>query len=95
MPRGLSASPNVAVDGLLAVSHSASGRRFLPSGVKVKVSPQPGGNVVTALTTQLARLKQTHREEVAALRRALEAAHGENLALRREMTHRGWESPGA
>jgi hypothetical protein len=56
---------------------------------------QPDGNVVTVLTAQLARLKQAHREEVAALRRALEAAHGENLALRREMTRRGWEPPGA
>ncbi len=37
------------------------------------------------LTAQLADLKRRHREETAALRQALEQAHGENLILRRRL----------
>jgi hypothetical protein len=40
---------------------------------------------VRTLTAQLADLKRRHREETAALRQALEQAHGENLALRRRL----------
>jgi hypothetical protein len=47
-------------------------------------------NVVLALTTQIDQLKKQHRQEVQALRTALEQAHGENLELRRELTRRGW-----
>jgi hypothetical protein len=50
-------------------------------------------NVVFALTAEIARLKKSHRQEVKALREALEQAHGENLALRRELAHRGWTGP--
>ncbi|MER7468818.1 DUF6262 family protein [Streptomyces sp. NPDC097981] len=42
-----------------------------------------------ALTSQITRLKKLHREEVQALRDALEQAHGENLDLRRELARRG------
>jgi outer membrane murein-binding lipoprotein Lpp len=42
-------------------------------------------SVVRTLTAQLAELKHRHREEVAALKQALEAAHGENLELRRRL----------
>ncbi|MDJ0386236.1 DUF6262 family protein [Streptomyces sp. G-G2] len=48
--------------------------------------------LVLALTSQITRLKKQHREEVQALRDALEQAHGENLDLRRELARRG--SPG-
>ena|ERR1017187_6231779 len=49
--------------------------------------PGPGqpGNVIAALTGQLANLKRRHREQVTELQRALEAAHGENLLLRRRL----------
>ncbi|KOT35747.1 hypothetical protein ADK41_23650 [Streptomyces caelestis] len=40
---------------------------------------------VRALSARLARQQQTHREEVARLRKALEVAQGENLALRRRL----------
>jgi hypothetical protein len=40
------------------------------------------------LTSQIARLKKQHRDEVQLLRDALEQAHGENLDLRRELTRR-------
>ncbi len=45
--------------------------------------------VVFALTSQIDRLKKQHRQEVQALRTALEQAHGENLGLRRELARRG------
>jgi predicted Zn-dependent protease len=46
--------------------------------------------VVLALTSQVNQLKSQHRQEVQALRAALEQAHGENLELRRELARRGW-----
>ncbi|MFE7751292.1 DUF6262 family protein [Streptomyces sp. NPDC057428] len=45
--------------------------------------------LVLALTSQITCLKKQHREEVQALRDALEQAHGENLDLRRELARRG------
>lgn len=42
-------------------------------------------SVVRTLTAQLTELKRRHRDEVAALKQALEAAHGENLDLRRRL----------
>jgi hypothetical protein len=48
-------------------------------------SPQTASSVVATLTAQLTDLKIRHREETARLRRELEAAHGENLLLRRRL----------
>ena len=45
--------------------------------------------VVFALTSQIDQLRKRHREEVQALRTALEQAHGENLQLRRELARHG------
>jgi Ribonuclease G/E len=45
--------------------------------------------VVLALTAQIDQLKKQQRQEVQALRAALEQAHGENLDLRRELARRG------
>lgn len=45
--------------------------------------------LVLALTAQITTLKQEHRQQVQALRAALEQAHGENLDLRRELARRG------
>jgi hypothetical protein len=47
--------------------------------------PGQPGNVIAALTGQLTQLKRQHREQVTELQRALEAAHGENLLLRRRL----------
>ncbi len=52
------------------------------------VAESPDGSpssVVRTLTAQLADLKQRHRDEVHALRKALEAAQSENLELRRRL----------
>jgi hypothetical protein len=53
----------------------------------------PGNTLVLALTSQINRLKKQHRQEVQALRDALEQSHGENLNLRRELTRRGATTP--
>jgi len=45
--------------------------------------------IVVTLTRQIAELKKQHRQQLQALRDALERAHGENLDLRRELAHRG------
>ena len=45
--------------------------------------------IIQALTSQVTHLKKQHRDETAALRAALEQAHGENLELRRELTRLG------
>ena len=42
-------------------------------------------SVVRTLTAQLTELKRRHRDEISALKQALEAAHGENLELRRRL----------
>jgi hypothetical protein len=50
-----------------------------------RADPDQPSSVVRTLTAQLAELKRRHREEVSTLRQALEAAHGENLVLRRRL----------
>ncbi len=57
-------------------------------------SPPPEGagsdnTIIQALTSQITHLKKQHRDENAALRAALEQAHGENLELRRELARLG------
>ena len=57
-------------------------------------SPPPDGagsdnTIIQALTSQVTHLKKQHRDENAALRAALEQAHGENLELRRELARLG------
>lgn len=56
--------------------------------------PPPDGadsdnTIIQALTSQVTHLKKQHRDETAALRAALEQAHGENLELRRELARLG------
>ncbi len=62
--------------------------------IPAPVPPANEGNtLVLALTSQITRLKKQHRDEVQALRDALEQAHGENLDLRRELARRGGDTP--
>ena len=54
--------------------------------------PEDAGSdntIIQALTSQVTHLKKQHRNETAALRAALEQAHGENLELRHELTRLG------
>ncbi len=53
-----------------------------------RTDPDQPSSVVRTLTAQLTELKRRHRDEVQALKTALEAAHGENLELRRRLGHR-------
>jgi Family of unknown function (DUF6262) len=55
---------------------------------------QPSG-VVRALTAQITELKRQHRAEIDTLNQALQAAHGENLVLRRQLGHRAVGEPTA
>jgi Family of unknown function (DUF6262) len=65
--------------------------------LRAQARPQPvppghdnGDNtIIQALTSQITHLKKQHRDENAALRAALEQAHGENLELRRELARLG------
>jgi hypothetical protein len=50
-------------------------------------------SVVRTLTAELTTSKARHRAEVAQLREALAAAHGENLLLRRRLGHPDQTSP--
>jgi uncharacterized protein DUF6262 len=49
--------------------------------------PGPASSVIRTLSAELTALKARHRAEVARLRQELEAAHGENLLLRRRLGH--------
>ena len=54
-----------------------------------RTDPDQPSSVVRTLTAQLTELKRRHRDEVPALMKAaLEAAHGENLELRRRLGRR-------
>ena len=61
-----------------------------PRRVDPPAPPDTENTLVLTLTTQIGHLKKQHRQEVHAMRAALEQAHGENLELRRELTRRGW-----
>jgi hypothetical protein len=60
-----------------------------PAPISPATSQDPQSTLVLALTAQINDLKQQHRQEVQALRTALEQAHGENLDLRRELARQG------
>jgi hypothetical protein len=50
-------------------------------------APDQPSSVIRTLSAELTQLKTRHRAEVAQLRQALQAAHGENLILRRQLGH--------
>jgi len=90
--RGLAAKSGVSLDFLYRndgirrrVEHqrAARPRREEPAGSREQ--QDQASSIVRTLTAQLADLKRRHREETAALRQALEQAHGENLILRRQL----------
>lgn len=90
--RGLAGKSGVSLDFLYRndgirrrVEHqrAARPRREEPAGGREQQDKQ--SSIVRTLTAQVADLKRRHREETAALRQALEQAHGENLILRRRL----------
>ena len=90
--RGLAQSADVSLDFLYRctelrrrVEQLRDQQRSCPPQ---PVMPPPGdspSSVVRTLTAQLAELKRRHRDEVQALRQALEASQSENLELRRRL----------
>ncbi len=96
--RGLAARARVSLDFLYRndgirqrVEHHRTARpqREEPAGGPREDHPS---SVVRTLTAQIAELRHRHREETAALRQALEQAHGENLLLRRRLAAAGRET---
>lgn len=93
--RGLAARAGVSLDFLYR--NAGIRARIEQHRTARPARPEPAGDpggehassVVRTLTAQLADLKRRHREETAELRQALEQAHGENLLLRRRLTHGG------
>jgi hypothetical protein len=103
--RGLAAAAGVSLDFLYRhtalrdrIAYLRDRQRTVPA-TTARPAAAPGGtvqvsNVVAALTAQLAEARRRHREETTALRQALEAAHGENLLLRRSLgSHAGSDDP--
>jgi outer membrane murein-binding lipoprotein Lpp len=88
--RGLAQSAGVSLDFLYRNTEirqrveQLRNQQRRTSPVQPDRADQPS-SVVRTLTAQLAELKRRHREEVSTLRQALEAAHGENLELRRRL----------
>ena len=90
--RGLAQSAGVSLDFLYRnteirqrVEHLRNQQRRASPVPPDRADPDQPSSVVRTLTAQLAELKRRHREEVSTLRQALEAAHGENLELRRRL----------
>jgi hypothetical protein len=98
--RGLAAKSGVSLDFLYRndgirqrVEHHRSARPEQKRPSENQARKDQPSSVVRTLTAQLADLKRRHREETAALRQALEQAHGENLALRRRLAAANLASP--
>ncbi|WP_327360026.1 hypothetical protein [Streptomyces sp. NBC_01296] len=99
--RGLAHSADVSLDFLYWCTEirqrveqlRAQQQNHPPRPVPPPPDDSPSG-IVRTLTAQLAELKRRHRDEVQALRKALEAAQSENLELRRRLGPRHTARPG-
>ena len=69
------------------VEHLRAKQQTSPPAPTPRADPDQPSSVVATLTAQLTELKHRHRQEVASFKHALEAAHGENLELRRRLGH--------
>lgn len=92
--RGLAQTAGVSLDFLYRtpqirqrVDHLRAQQRTTPPAPPEHAQDHPS-SVVRTLTAQLAELRRRHRDEVEALKQALETAHGENLELRRRLGDR-------
>ncbi len=90
--RGLAQTAGVSLDFLYRtpeirkrVEQLRSQQQTAPPAVPERVDGDHPSSVIRTLTTQLTELRRRHRDEVNSLRQALEAAHGENLELRRRL----------
>jgi hypothetical protein len=98
--RGLAQTAGVSLDFLYRTSEIRSRVERLrarqpaapPAPAQAPGRDQPA-SVIRTLTAQLTELKRRHRDEISTLRQALEAAHGENLELRRRLGHPDTAAP--
>ena len=97
--RGLAQTAGVSLDFLYRseirsrVEQLRARQQAAPTAPTPATGPDQPGSVIRTLTAQLAELKRRHRDEITTLRHALEAAHGENLELRRRLGHRDTAAP--
>jgi len=98
--RGLAQTAGVSLDFLYTTPEIRSQVEQLRARQQAKPAtraPAPGpdqpSSVIRTLTTQLTELKRRHRDETDTLKQALEAAHGENLELRRRLGHPDTTAP--
>jgi Family of unknown function (DUF6262) len=98
--RGLAQTAGVSLDFLYTTPGIRSQVEQLRTRQQAKPAartPAPGpdqpSSVIRTLTTQLTELKRHHRDEINTLKQALEAAHGENLQLRRRLGHQDTAAP--
>jgi hypothetical protein len=90
--RGLAQTASVSLDFLYRhpelrgrIERLRAQQQARPPAPPAQIDPDQPSSVIRTLTTQLTDLKRRHREEIHALQQALEAAHGENLELRRRL----------
>lgn len=90
--RGLATTAGVSLDFLYRnaelrrrVEQLRDQQRTSPPPSPVQADPDQPSSVIRTLTNQLTDLKRRHRDEITALKQALEAAQGENLELRRRL----------
>jgi hypothetical protein len=93
--RGLAQAAGVSLDFLYRnaeirrrVEQLRAQQRTTPPARPIQADPDQPSSVVRTLTAQMTELKRRHREEIQVLKAALEAAHGENLELRRRLGER-------
>jgi hypothetical protein len=98
--RGLAQTAGVSLDFLYTTPEIRTQVEQLRARQQAKPparAPAPGpdqpNSVIRTLAIQLTELKRRHREEINTLKQALEAAHGENLELRRRLGHQDTAAP--
>jgi hypothetical protein len=91
--RGLAQTAGVSLDFLYrnpairARIEQLRARQQATPALEPLPGPDQPSSVIRTITAQLTELKRRHRDEINALRQALETAHGENLELRRRLGH--------
>jgi hypothetical protein len=93
--RGLAAAAPVSLDFLYrnpAIRQRIEQARAHSRATAIPRPREEPGSVVAALTGELTQLRRRHREQIAELQAALQAAHGENLILRRRLGHQQQEA---
>lgn len=100
--RGLARTASVSLDFLYStadirrrIEQLRDQQQATAPDPKAQHDPDQPSSVVRTLTAQLTDLKRRHRDEVQQLKQALEAAHGENLELRRRLGRRRDSRPGS